>query len=170
MLQCFCWSQGCWWQGLSQAVVWASLGSGSCLQVLSQALLSSSFDFGGKGCTIMAASICFTKIRLWSKFSPWCTIAKGGFSCSSSAHADEQDQLHTSTFPRMLLKPEEMQSMQSYLTTWPSAISEDCHHTEKNAAPWHRRAADPIVQSLAHAFDRGNTCSLTSCVSLAPLK
>lgn len=90
MLQCFCWSQRCWWQGLSQALVWASLGSGSCLQVLSQALLSSSFDFRGKGCTIMAASIWFTKIRLWSKFSPWCTIAKGGFSCSGSAHADEQ--------------------------------------------------------------------------------
>lgn len=90
MLQSLCWSQGCWWQGLSQAVVWALLGSGSCLQVLSQALLSSSFDFRGKWCTIMAANICFTKISPRSEFSPWCAIVKGGFSCSSSARADEQ--------------------------------------------------------------------------------
>lgn len=154
MLHCFCWNQGCWLQGLSQAVVWALLGSGSCLHVLSQALLSSSFDFRGKWCTIMAANICFTKIRLWSKFSPWCTVVKGGLSCSSSAQADEHTNETHSPSPGCCWSQWRCRAIgildlvqlgriaTSLRGRWPCAT----------AGLWHCRAAEPLVQTLPHVF------------------
>lgn len=166
MLQSFCWSQGCWWQGLSQAALTALLGSGSCLQVLSRPLLSSSFDFRGKWCTIMAANICFTKIRLWSKFSPRCTIVKGWFQLQQLSPSWWTDQLHTFTFPRTLLRPVEMQSVRSHLNPWPGAISEDWQPKRRR---WPCDTAG-LQSPLSHVSHRGNTCSPTSWVSLAPVK
>lgn len=37
----------------------------------------------------------------------------------------------------MLLKPVKMQARQSYLNTWPNAISVDCHNIEKSMDLWH---------------------------------